>query len=58
MRDLTFEEVSHVYGAGGRSKSPSPPKHRPCRPKRPKCRGRGGSGSDSGGGRCGKGGSS
>lgn len=42
MRDLRIDELSHVYGAGGRGS---------CRPPRPKnpCRG-GGSGSRKGGG--------
>lgn len=26
MRDLSSEEMVHVYGAGGRSKSPCPPR--------------------------------
>jgi hypothetical protein len=58
MRDLEMEELTHVYGAGGRGRSPCPPS------KPPRC-GRGGKsgsrgrGSGSGRGkRCGRGGSS
>jgi hypothetical protein len=57
MRDLEMEELSHVYGSGGRGKSPSPPS------KPPRCgkRGggsRGGSGSGGRGKHHGRGGSS
>jgi len=61
MRDLTVEELGHVYGAGHRGKSPKPPTQRKRRTHRCNpCRGGGGSGSGgagsgSGGGRCGSG---
>lgn len=58
MRDLSSEELVHVYGAGHKQ-SPCAPKHRPKKRHNP-CKGKGGSGSGSGRGRgrCGKGGSS
>lgn len=54
MRDLEKEELSHVYGAGGRGKSPCPPS------KHPRFKRGGGSSSAGygGGKRHGKGGSS
>ncbi len=58
MRDLEMEELTHVYGAGGRCKSPAPPKHRPRCGKGGSGRGKGGSSRGRGRGRCGKGGSS
>ncbi len=58
MRDLSSEELVHVYGAGSKQ-SPCGPKHRPNKPKkRNPCKGKGGSGSGSHRSRCGKGGSS
>jgi len=55
MRDLFTEELSQVYGAGGKGKSPRAPK------RKNKCKGRSGSGSGRRGGSSGsrgKGGSS
>ena len=51
MRDLSTEELTHVYGAGGKGKSCPPPKYKPCKGGR----GKGGSSKSY---RCGKGGSS
>ena len=55
MRDLEMEELTHVYGAGGRGKSPCPPRKQPKCGKGGSSRGKGGSSRRS---RCGKGGSS
>ena len=62
MRDLRTDEMSQVYGAGGRGSCRPPRAHNPCgtrgRGSRSKGKG-GGSGSRSKGrGRCGKGGGS